>query len=349
MVDIQYFPISAIQPIELHYQYSVDEQLNINTNKNYSEGINFYTIEGLNNYQDSTFNRYSCLALTSAISLSALFVNKQVNKSVPSVLYIQTYNENSFLYYDAVNNVTTLSAVPSFVMLYPTVSANKYQIIADGYYLYTSSKAPYSLKGSKNSTDTGEQYFEVEILNNNNLIISTETEIGTRFITATNSKFSATGSPTNSYILSSTPLSKQFVYDYIPDNPWVTYYMNYFSKQESKSVALNKILNDAKINYLIDFPYINAAKTGKANINISNLKTGYTPQGYPVPIDNFYRPQIGVNKPQENLTFALALGINPLYINGELITFTDLNEFALTFEKNPLYFRNELITLLGIE
>ena len=324
MVDVQFLPISAIQPIELHYQYSVDEQLSVTSDLNsYSEGINFFTVEGLNNYQDTTFNRYSCLSLTSAISLSALFKNNTINEKVPTVHYIQAYDENSFLFYDATNDVVTLSAVPSFVMLSPLKDSEQYQVIVDGYYLYTDTNSPFTLKGSKDSTDTGEQYFDVNLYNSNLLTISTETTEGTRFITHLNdNNFYALGSPVNSYLLSSTPLGDHFVYDYAPNNSWVTYYMNYFLNKESKSVILNKVLNDTKINYLIDFPYINALKDNKANINISNLKTGYTPQGYPVPIDNFFKAQLVSQPPEIRKALALILGIDPLYLENELLTFT---------------------------
>jgi hypothetical protein len=206
--------------------------------------------------------------------------------------------------------------------LVPSLSTNQYEIIADGYHLYVDPNLPYSLKGAKKTTNTEKYYFKVDTFKNNILTINANTNDGTRFVTYLNdNNFYALGSPVNTYLLSSTPLGDQFIYDYIPNNPWVTYYMDYYNSQKSKNTTINKILNDTKINYLIDFPYVNAAKTNKAYINISNLKTGYTPQGYPVPIDNFYKKELTLTKPELE-AIALAFGLDPLVFKGELITFS---------------------------
>jgi hypothetical protein len=319
MVDVQYFPISAIQPIELHYQFSVDEQLNVTSKNNaYAEGINFFTVDGLNNYQDTVFNSYSNLTLTSAVSLSSLFAPKTTNRKIPYVCQIQN-EENSFLYYDVANNVVTLSSVPSFIVLFPILSSNNYNVIADGYYLYADADTSSTLRGTTVASDAG--IFTIDFRENSIITLNTSTAYGNGYAAALNGNYCALGSPLNNYLLSSIPLGDQFIYDYVPNNQWVTYFMNFFLK-ESKDVTLNKVLNDVKINYLLDFPYLAAAENNKAYINISNLKTGYTPQGYPVPVDNFYIPQVALTVPEVKEALALALGLDPLYFANEELVFS---------------------------
>ena len=57
-------------------------------------------------------------------------------------------------------------------------------------------------------------------------------------------------------------------------------------------LVVNKNLQDSKTNLLVDFPLEEAAKTGKANINIANLKTSITPGGGPAPVNNAYTKEI---------------------------------------------------------
>jgi hypothetical protein len=82
--------------------------------------------------------------------------------------------------------------------------------------------------------------------------------------------------------------NKNIEYDYVPNNCWVTYYLDSQDGSHNSDLTINKKIDDQQINYLIDFPYEEAINTGKAYINIASLKTSYTPAGGPAPVDNSY-------------------------------------------------------------
>jgi hypothetical protein len=310
MVVLQNKSLSSIQPVTFNY---FDSNLCLSTKKIYAteDNVALYTINGLANYQDCTFNRYSCLMLTSAVSLSSLFANKQVYTPSNIVTYLKT-NNNSFLCYDTASNTVLLSSSPSYFIFTPTDS-NNYQIIADGYYLQIDTTAPYIIRGSTTPVNDSSSLFALNLSANNTLTLSSAYSIGTNTSTYQNGALEITTNLTNANILSSVPLSKNNNTDYIPNNPWVSYYMNYILKGVSKDLTINSIFNDVKINYFVDFPYEEAAQTGVANINISNLKTRYTPQGYPIPFSNLILL---------NTEYELAFLAEQLLYGGELIYFT---------------------------
>jgi hypothetical protein len=80
--------------------------------------------------------------------------------------------------------------------------------------------------------------------------------------------------------------------DFDLKNHWITYYNDYEIGTENTTVTINKNFTDIPINYLITFSIENAIKTGKAIVNISNLKTLLTPSGAAASTDNQYSKTI---------------------------------------------------------
>ena len=74
-------------------------------------------------------------------------------------------------------------------------------------------------------------------------------------------------------------------------NRWTTYFYDFENGAENKTLAINKSI-DTPTNFLLDFPINSATVTGKAQINIANLKTSVTPVGTPATIDNSYNKTV---------------------------------------------------------
>jgi hypothetical protein len=97
MAEIVYKSLSSLSPIELKYEYNRNESLQANT-ITYRDGLSFYEIEGLNNFQDVAINRDTCLILTSAVSLSTVFTpstNIEVGK-LPGSFILQPRNSSIY-------------------------------------------------------------------------------------------------------------------------------------------------------------------------------------------------------------------------------------------------------------
>ena len=77
MSEIVYKSLSSLSPVELKYKYSHEEKLNSKF-CGYKEGLYTNIIEGLNQFQDVTINKNSCLLLTNTIYLSSLFKQSDV-------------------------------------------------------------------------------------------------------------------------------------------------------------------------------------------------------------------------------------------------------------------------------
>ena len=73
----------------------------------------------------------------------------------------------------------------------------------------------------------------------------------------------------------STSTANVLKYNFIPDNSWITYFLDFPSQIYNKDVSINKIFSNLKTNLLLDFPIEPAVKDGVAAINIANLKFDY--------------------------------------------------------------------------
>jgi hypothetical protein len=322
MTSVNFIPISALQPVELHYQYNKNEILNSEL-VSYVEGFNFYQIDGLNNYQDVTINSNSCLLLTDTVKLSSLFrgdvpIKKSIDTSVPIVNIINTEiyygrtpgtinlqkrgDNTHYVYYNNNTNSFYLDTKYSNIFINPIANSNEVQLLVNNMYLQVDASYPYQLRASSTPLlgDEGyrQQFTIVEL--QGEIMIKTMTVDGPRYLALSNNSSTfntiyATGciignNILNDYIFVVNDITSNIdsapSYGHITNNNWVTYHMDNQSQVENKTVTINNVIQDQGINYLIDFPYQNAIDTGKAYINVANLKTYYTPTGTPAPVSN---------------------------------------------------------------
>lgn len=308
MVSVNYKSLTALQPVELQYSYNSEELLQTQKTS-YAEGLTLYSVEGTSEFKDISINRNSCFILTSAVPLTSLFVPPERVSigTVPCTVNFQPRNTSiNYAFYNSQGNFVTLSpASATNFFIYP-VGENIVEIKVDGKFLRIQPTYPYQVFLSNEEVLDSELDFQrFYVTYQNNLltlkvrVINDQDGPRFRYLAFNNDNIlRATGcilndSVLNDYVFRVTDVTTTSLdTNFIPTNTWVTYFEDFESQTNNKTVAINKTFNNAPTNYLIDFPIEEAVNTGKAKINIANLKTTYTPTGGPAPVDNSYEEVI---------------------------------------------------------
>jgi hypothetical protein len=327
MASVNFIPISALRPIDLHYQYNRDEVLNSEL-VSYNEGFEYYQVGGLSNYQDVAINSGSCFLLTDTVKLSSFFKKDfyvKTNSITPSnttytpayygktsgTVHLQKRGDSThYVYYDSISNSFYLDSNYSNIFINPISNTGEVELLVGSMYLQVDASYPFQLRAS-NVPLLGEENYRqrfsiIEI--EGEIMIKTITVDGPRYLAPSNNSTTlnviyATGcilgnSILNDYVFNAKNITTVIAaegdtstvqYGHMASNDWITYYMDSQWQAENSTVTVNKVIRDQGINYLVDFPYQSAIETGKALINIANLKTGYTPTGAPAPVDNYYQ------------------------------------------------------------
>jgi hypothetical protein len=310
MTTVVYKTLADFEPVKLKYQYNYDENIQAKT-LGYNEGINLQLVDSFKNFQDFTINRDTCFVLTTTVSLSSIFQKQTIKKigEIPLTLKIQStptfpgLSGNFYAIYDSTNGLviktaTTSGNAENFFFNPIDVSSLKVEILIGDKYLQTDPTYPYTIRVDNKITNKAEEYrqhFYCENYNNR-FALKTHTNAGFRYLTFCScGTMRATGVILNNDIINNYLLSavtnKDLNYNFIPNNKWITYYLDFPSQVFNKDVSLNKVF-DTQINFLIDFPLIPTIKNKTGEINIANLKTGLTPTSTPPQIDNSYNEQI---------------------------------------------------------
>lgn len=304
MAEIVYKSLSSLSPIELKYEYNRDETLQAGT-VTYRDGLSFYEIEGLNNFQDVAINRDTCLILTSAVNLSAVFTpstNIEIGK-LPGSFILQPRDSTIYFLKHNLNNnslVLTLTSA-SIVYLQPISNTNEVELFIDNKYIQVDAFYPYRVFLGDRTLDPEsiqQQRFE-PVYEGDTITFKTKTDSGYRYLAFNNDNIlRATGlvlndNPVNDYVFTCIPVTDLTLdRGFSPNNNWITYYFDFESKAENKTVTFNKNLEAAPVNLLINLPLEQAAEKGSVKVNIANLKTNLTPSGGPAPVNNAYEKQV---------------------------------------------------------
>lgn len=306
MASIVYKSLSTLSPIELKYDYYRQEELQSSL-ITLADGRSYYQINGLENYQDIAINRDSCFVLTSAVSLSSIFTPAReitIGK-LPASIALQP--RNSIVYfvdYDSEDNNFTISLTSNSILyIKPIEETNEVEIRLNGNYLQVDAEYPYTVRLGTRSLDPESIYrqrFFPQYDSLLNLItLRTKTIEGDRYLAIGNDNIlRGTGlilneSILNDYVFKCIPITDDIIErGFITSNNWVTYYFDIESGANNKNTKINKNIQTVQTNYLIDFPTEKAAETGKASINIANLKTAVTPTGGPAPTENSYTKEV---------------------------------------------------------
>ena len=303
MATVIYKSLTALQPVELNYSYHRNETLQTEQ-ISYSDGFTFYNIDGLKNFKDTTINKNSCFILTSAVSLSTLFTEPELLSlgKIPCTINFQPrVTTINYAFYNAQNNAITLSPVSATNFFIYPVDNDQVEIRVDSKYLQIDIDYPYQVRlgniEDESVNITRRRFYPV--FQDNLLSLKVLTDSGFRYLAFNNDNIlRATGcilneSILNDYIFKVTNITTTtHEKNFVPSNDWVTYFQDFESQTNNKTVAINKNFKNIPTHLLIDFPIEQAINTGEATINIANLKTSYTPTGGPAPVDNSYEEQI---------------------------------------------------------
>lgn len=301
MASITYKSLSALQPVELKYQYYKDENFK-GTKLSFAGGYTLYKHDTLTNYQDTTINRESAFVLTSAIPLNQVFPEPEDYSlgKLPGTILLQPRNTTIFFAaYRASTKNFTLNSVGTPFYISPVPETNEVEILVNNQYLQVNKNYPYEVTIDPRPliTERNRQRFEC-VYQGSTITFKTKTQEGYRYLAFNNDNIlRATGilfnsSVVNDYIFKCIPVTRNtFEYNFKPENQWLTYYNSFLQEQDNKTVAVNKEFL-VPTNFLIDFPIEEAVKTGKASINIANLKTNVTPFGSPAPVNNLTLPDL---------------------------------------------------------
>jgi hypothetical protein len=293
---------NSLKPIELKYYYYKDEPLQA-AYIGYNGGIDFYKLNGLNNFQDIAINKGSCFVLTSTVCLSCFFPSPKNFKlgEIPGTLKIQSRSLSSeYIVYTGSNTFTSgpfLSSEATNFFINVKENSDVVEILVNNKYLQVDSDYPYTVRIGDKINDpnfTKRQEFYCDVYNEF-ITFKTLTNAGYRFLAVgKNNTLEATGVILNDQIVNDyffkivRSTSNTLNYNFIPDNNWVTYFLDFPSQVYNRDVSLNKVFYNVETNFLLDFSIEPATKTDTAIFNIANLKTSLSPTGSPPEIDNSY-------------------------------------------------------------
>lgn len=305
MADIVYNSLTALQPVKLKYDYYRNEVLQTET-LGYQEGYNFFKITGLEGFQDSTINKNSCFILTSAVSLSTLFLNQtELNiGKLPGNFKLQKRNTSLYYaHYSSQNYNFTFNSTDgnNFFLVPINNTTNAVEIRIGNRYLQFDAEYPFTIRLDEKIIVEEEKYRQTFYYTYMNGLISfrVKTNLGDRFLgVGGDNILRATGvilneSTVTEYIFKCVPVTENTLqYNFKPNNSWVTYFLDFPNQINNSDVIINKVFTNTPVNYLIDFPVEEAIKNNEIIINVANLKTGFTPAGGPSPVDNSYEEAI---------------------------------------------------------
>lgn len=296
MVNVVYKPLSGLAPVELKYEYSRDEKLNLES-FHFNEGLSFNSIKGLNDFQDVAINKNTCLVLTNTVFLSSIFEQPYHKKSIgryPTSIKVSTNNTpTKYISYNSLQNTLISSETnPSTIYISPLKDTREVEIFIEGKYLQIENTYPYKVYLQEESLDPEEiqrQRFFV-VYQDGFITFKTLTPSGFRYLSfgvdgilrAIGTAFNNT--IINDYIFKCEILTEdKTVLGFIPSNDWVAYYSD---NENAENRTVNIDLKDPNVltNFLLDFSVEKTAKTGVGYINFANLKTNVSPVGHPSPI-----------------------------------------------------------------
>lgn len=298
MAIITYKSLTALHPVELHYNFYKAETLQNNID-GFVEGYNLISYKSLENFQDIAINKNTCLILTDTLNLSSIFQNQEelTIGQIPSTINLQPQNSQIYyLGYDLERNLFTLFLEPQNIFVNP-INENEVEIRVGNLYLQIEETYPYLIQASDLPLPDDQIYrrrFKF-VYKDNTICFICQTKEGDRFLAlGPDNVLRGTGTilgtnVLNNYIFNIVKVTDvDLAYNFELKNNWVTYYLDFASQKENETVTINKKFSPA-INYLVTFPI---QKDTVQNINIANLKTGFTPTGSPTPVDNTYEEQI---------------------------------------------------------
>lgn len=297
MTTVTYKSLTALQPVELSYDFYKTESLKRDITS-FTEGYNFLNYECLKNFRDIAINKNTCFLLTNTVSLSTIFQPQEelTIGEIPCTVSLQSQNSTIYyLGYDTERNIVTQLLTPQNIFVMP-INEEEVEIRIGSLYLQIDEQYPYTIRGSELPLTTDQIYRRRFrwVYKNNLISFIANTREGFRYLAlGTDNVLRATGVILGTRVLNdynfkiSRVTDTDLNYNFELKNNWFTYYLDFADQRNNTNLTVNKKF-DVPINYLFSFPL---QKSNTQKINIANLKTGFTPTGSPAPVDNSYNEE----------------------------------------------------------
>lgn len=283
------YSLSAISPVKFVYRYRTEEKL-VGTYTSLGGDFAYYKHDALTNFKDAALSRKTFVALTDIKQIKDIFELSEENLNIGEIagtLYLLVGDKritetNDTLYVGGTGRPVLITIVPlSNGLVELRVDRTKYIEIEQTY--------PYTAKLTEDIVDATElQYRQYEVEYSKGLIsFKVKTPEGYRFLSyGVDNVIRAVGVELNETIVNPYHFSADYktrstmTYNYTPDEKEVKYY-NELNKQEHKTDVEIKQIIDSESNLLITCPTHSLSKPNQKDvvINITSLKTDYTPNG----------------------------------------------------------------------
>lgn len=296
MSYIQYSTLSALQPLELNYTYSITEPLKTRQ-VTYDTGLNVYTLQGTKKFQDVTFNNETCFILTSSINLSALFTTQLFENNFFGSVRLRP-RTSSFYYvsYNSVLNSLYLSPSATQIYILPVSGSNEVELVVQRKFIQVEQNYPYEIKLTEKTLDPESVYRQRFIctIQGDTVSFKTKTNSGFRYLGfCSDGVLRATGTVLNDVAINDYIFNIEYVAvntgvrGFLPINDYITYYFDKEDGTNNESITINKSFNDNPNNFLLSFTFDDTTSQN-TNINIASLKNIVAPAGGIATVDNSY-------------------------------------------------------------
>lgn len=288
-----------LQPIELSYQQLSSCTLK-SDNLVLNNGLQICTYNVFKNVKDVNLNNNTCLILTDTQQVGDIFTLKTGKVDlgdIPVDISLQPIQlQEGYINFNKKDN--TFKCDTSYTKL--TISKTKNNdgsvfLMYDEKYVCVDKSYPFYVRLKSQSevyyldkdqytfyiNEIGESFtFRVNLdnisrylsLGASNTLMATGMYLGEAF--------------TFHYLFRIKLLSTRDIsFDSIATNKWVTYYMNLNNRDNNNNVEVNKVL-EAPNNFLVSLNISEGIDSKQPTINISNLKTNFTPTGVGTSINN---------------------------------------------------------------
>ena len=294
---IKYASLSALQPVKLKYEYKRNEKT-VDYLNYYSEGINAYYNPIFKDFNDFVINRGNGLILTDSITLSSLFSTEDRVKNnlvYFSSIKLKPKGQYNYATVDNVTKKVVLGGNPSYFNL-EVISGNQVYIKKDLEYLQISKEYPYEVSVTSTDILDEESYLRKFYIyyNSGYMSFSVDTNQGQRFLQFGNDNIMrATGvsfgnnltnigdNKISSYLFDTENIIEDVKTSILNSdyyrNDWVTYYMRLDDKSENSTTTIKRAIPNPPTHFLASFSVNGLNDENVLNINLANLKTGYTP------------------------------------------------------------------------
>ena len=285
---IKYASLSALQPVKLKYEYKRNEKT-VDYLNYYSEGINAYYNPIFKDFNDFVINRGNGLILTDSITLSSLFSTEDRIKNnlvYFSSIKLKPKGQYNYATVDNVTKKVVLGGTTSYFNL-SVISGNQVYIKKDLEYLQISKEYPYEVSVTSTDILDEESYLRKFYIyynsnqgqrflqfGNDNILRATGVSFGNNLTNIGDSKISSYLFDTENIIedVKTSILNSDYY-----RNDWVTYYMRLDDKSENSTTTIKRAIPNPPTHFLASFSVNGLNDENVLNINLANLKTGYTP------------------------------------------------------------------------